>query len=49
MTTLQLFTETWSQAVFAQGFADLLQLVGLALLAKPLPASKHHKWSREQV
>lgn len=34
MTTLQLFTETWSQAVFAQGFVDLLKLVDLVFICK---------------
>lgn len=47
MTALQLFTETWSQAVFALGFADLLKLVGLVLLARLLPASRRHRCSRE--
>lgn len=50
MTTLQLFTaKAWYQAAFAfaQGFIDLLRLVGLVLLARLLPAPKLHRCSRE--
>lgn len=39
--------EMWSWALFAQDFTDLPKMVSLVLITRLLPASKHHRCSKE--